>query len=79
MKMSKIVAAAGLALVALTGATAANAHPHRWGDRWEREHRYERLDRWERHHAVRWERHHRGYDRCRIEWHHGYRERVCRY
>jgi hypothetical protein len=74
MRLSKIVAAAGLALVALTGATAASAHSYRW----EREHRYERLHRWERHHAVRWERHHRGYDRCRVERHHGRVERICR-
>ena len=75
MKLSKMVAAAGLALVALTGATAASAHSYRW----EREHRYERLHRWERHHAYRWERHHRGYDRCWIEARHGHHVRVCRY
>jgi len=74
MNLSKIVAAAGLTLVALTGATAASAH----SPRWEREHRYERMHRWERHHAMRWERHHRGYDRCWVERHHGRLERVCR-
>ena len=68
MNIVKAIAAAGLAAVALTGATAANAQTYRHHGRYE--HRWERHDRW----GHRWG-HHRI---CRTEWRHHHRVTICR-
>lgn len=73
MRMSHIAAAAGLFVSALGVGTAADAQPYH-GDRWhhgDREHRGRGFDRG----------HDRGRDwhhRCRTEWRHHHRVRVCR-
>ncbi|MCC2976856.1 hypothetical protein LK533_09245 [Sphingomonas sp. PL-96] len=78
MKISKIVATAGLMLAALGAGTSAEAQRHngdrdhgRYEQRDDRGHHYGRNDR--RRHQAR--KHHQ---RCRTVWRHHHRQRVCR-
>jgi hypothetical protein len=85
MKISHMLAAAGLAIAALGASTGANAQNYYGGDRSHdgyRDHdsrRYDRHDRYD--HDRRWYgRHHRSYrhERCYTEWHHHHRVEICR-
>ncbi|MES2444592.1 MAG: hypothetical protein V4574_17340 [Pseudomonadota bacterium] len=85
MKISTIIAAAGLTVAAVTmsgSASAQNWRDHRGGgydqrhDRnssWDRGH-HRGWDRWNRGHRSSWNRHHRG---CRTFWRHHRRVTVC--
>jgi hypothetical protein len=76
MNIVKAIAAAGLAAVALTGATAANAQTYRH----DRGHHETRWDRHDRGRHIGWNRGHRwgGHRVCRTEWRHHHRVTICR-
>jgi opacity protein-like surface antigen len=80
MKLFKIIAAAGLAVATIAGASAADAqnYRHHRGDGYQRyDHRgdYGRYHRWDRGYHAGWNRHHR---RCHVEWRHHHRVTICR-
>ncbi len=75
MKIVKIIAAAGLSIAAVVGATSASAQDYRHrGDHGRYEHRWDRHDRG-RHSGWDGGRHHR---HCFTEWRHHHRVTVCR-
>jgi len=81
MKIARIIAAAGLSIAAVVGATSANAQDwrHHGGDR--DRGRYEH--RWDRGHHYGWDRgRHYGWNRyhhrhCFTEWRHHRRITIC--
>lgn len=82
MKISHILAAAGLAAASLTLSTSADAQRWHSGDGWhDRGHDRDRYDRrwhdrgW--HGGYRWRAGYRWHPRCWIEWRHHHRIRVC--
>ena len=84
MKLFKFIAAAGLAVATVAGASAADAqnYRHHRGDGYQRyDHGYDRgYDRgrhhgWDRGRHYGWNRHHR---RCHVEWRYRHRVTICR-
>lgn len=76
MKLSHIMAAAGIALASLGAASGASAQPYQNGrhDRHYDNGRHDDGRRW--HGGRRWNGH--GRNRCHTEWRHHHRVRICR-
>ena len=78
MKLTKIIAAAGLLAATLGASASADAQRYN-GDR---DHgRYEHRDNRDRHYGRHGRGHHYSWDRhqrCRTEWSHHHRVRICR-
>lgn len=78
MKIAKIIAAAGLSIAAVVGATGASAQDwrHHNGNRYEQRYDRGRHHGWDRGRHYGWNnRHHR---HCWTEWRHHRRITICR-